>query len=51
MEFNVTNSNNIFDKVCTSKFVTFVSDIHELLPFDCLNFNEMVPTEPLLGKE
>ena len=32
-------------------FVTLISDIQELLPFDCLNINELVPTEPQLGKE
>ena len=39
---------NVFGKGmwCTSKFITVVSDIQELMPFDCLHFNELVPTEP-----
>ena len=43
----------IFDNgmVMHIKVFTLVSDIQELLPFDCLNFNELIPTDPLLGKE
>ena len=31
---------------CASKFVTTVSDTQELMPFDCLHFNELVHAEP-----
>ena len=31
--------------VMNIKACHMVSDIQELLPFDCLNFNELVPTE------
>ena len=33
------------------QFVTMVSDIQEVMPFDYLHFNELVHTEPKLSKE
>ena len=45
--FHETYSNNISGNgmAIHIKFVIMVSDI-QLLPFDCINFNELVPTEP-----
>ena len=31
---------------CRYSDATIVSDIQELMPFDCIYFNELVPTEP-----
>ena len=46
MEFHVTYSNKIFgnDMVMHIKIVTLFSDIHDLLPFDYPNVNELDST-------
>ena len=49
MEFHVTNRNYIF---CNGMaMLTLVPDIHELMSFEYINFNELVLTDPLLSKK
>ena len=53
MEFHVTYGNNLFGNgmVMHIKVYDIGFRYTGVIALDCLNFNELVPTEPLFGEE